>query len=293
MTPEQNESQREFEKAMIGDENPRAKISNKIALSIAKEYRRLSYSKTNQRELAKKYGISVQNVGQIVTGRTWSKVTGIKKKSYDLRKISRKFAFDGSWKKQCPRCEVIYESDSLRGLYVYFTSHKGRSQNLSSYCRMCSKEKAAERGKRNSEYSSWIGIKQRCYNPKNSSYPRYGGRGIYVCKRWRNSFSAFMKDMGPKPKANYSIERINNDDGYTPSNCKWATSMEQNRNTSRVRYLRFKGKKMNLTDWANTIGVDPHVLSKRLKRGWSIEKTLTTKSRTAPFKKWRADNGLL
>jgi hypothetical protein len=85
-------------------------------------------------------------------------------------------------------------------------------------------------GKRTAEYRIWSGLLARCYNKKVKDYPRYGGRGIGVCERWRNSFEAFLEDMGRRPARNYTIERVNNDSHYTPQNCKWATMAEQNRN---------------------------------------------------------------
>lgn len=72
-------------------------------------------------------------------------------------------------------------------------------------------------------------MKQRCCNPKHRSYKNYGARGIKVCERWLNSFENFYSDMGAKPKG-YTIERINDNGHYEPSNCKWATVAEQNRN---------------------------------------------------------------
>ena len=78
------------------------------------------------------------------------------------------------------------------------------------------------------EYNSWIGMFQRCTNPKHKDYERYGGRGIRICRRWYK-FPNFLKDMGLKPNC-YTLERINNNDGYHSKNCKWATHVEQARN---------------------------------------------------------------
>lgn len=83
------------------------------------------------------------------------------------------------------------------------------------------------------EYRLWCHMTQRCVNPKDASYKNYGGRGIKVCKEWLDSFEAFFKDMGERPEG-LTIERKNNELGYFPGNCKWATHSEQNRN-QRVR----------------------------------------------------------
>jgi hypothetical protein len=88
----------------------------------------------------------------------------------------------------------------------------------------------ASHANRSPEYVCWMGIVQRCANPRNKAYARYGGRGIAVCERWRNSFAAFLADMGTRPSPTHSIDRKDNDGNYEPGNCRWATPREQRLN---------------------------------------------------------------
>lgn len=86
------------------------------------------------------------------------------------------------------------------------------------------------RQRRAPEHNAWVSMNQRCSNPKNPRWKDYGGRGLAVCDAWRESFEAFSSDMGPRPTACHSIDRIDNDRGYAPDNCRWATRSEQQRN---------------------------------------------------------------
>lgn len=81
------------------------------------------------------------------------------------------------------------------------------------------------------EYRSWLAMKQRCYNSNNVSFKHYGGRGITVCEKWINSYKTFYEDMGERPNKNYSLDRIDVNEGYNPENCRWADRTTQSRNT--------------------------------------------------------------
>jgi hypothetical protein len=126
-------------------------------------------------------------------------------------------------------------------------------------------------------------MRQRCNNPRDPSYARYGGRGITVCERWAN-FDAFLSDMGKRPSLKHSIDRKNNDGPYCPSNCHWATVREQARNRKdNVRLTAF-GKTQILKDWAKDVGINYQTISARLSAGWSIEAALTAPKKQGPRK---------
>lgn len=129
---------------------------------------------------------------------------------------------------------------------------------------------------RPSEYNAWRTMRQRCNNPNNYNYWRYGGRGIAVCKRWNESYANFINDMGAKPSPSHSLERVNNDLGYSPENCIWATLSQQASNTRQNNYITVGGVKDTITGWARKLNCMPSALRGRLKRGWSAEKTVTT-----------------
>lgn len=131
-------------------------------------------------------------------------------------------------------------------------------------------------------HTIWSSMKQRCHNPNSASYPQYGGRGIKVCKRWRKSFEAFEADMGPRPSPKHSVDRIDNNRGYSPKNCRWATNVEQCNNSRVNTWLTFNGVSMTARDWAVVTGIPRDVILNRNKIGWSIERTLTQKVKHYP-----------
>lgn len=125
------------------------------------------------------------------------------------------------------------------------------------------------------EFNTWRGMLKRCYQPSDISYPRYGGRGISVCDRWRESFSAFFIDMGSPPSATHSLDRINSDGNYEPTNCQWADRKEQARNRRSNRMLTLNGRTQTVAAWAEETNLTSHTISRRLKAGWSVEDSLT------------------
>ncbi len=120
------------------------------------------------------------------------------------------------------------------------------------------------------EYNSWREVKSRCYNPNDTGYHWYGGRGIGMCVRWHESFQEFLSDMGEKPSPEHSIERIDNDGDYEPSNCRWATTLEQGQNTRKTRLLTCNGETHGLREWARRLGVVHRTIARRLEQGWSM-----------------------
>lgn len=121
------------------------------------------------------------------------------------------------------------------------------------------------------------GMKQRCYNTTNHNYPKYGGRGITICNRWLESYQNFFEDMGEPPTPQHTIDRIDNNGNYEPSNCRWATQKEQNRNYSRNHLLTYNGKTQTIMEWSEEISIKYTTLKERIRvRKWSVEKALTT-----------------
>lgn len=151
------------------------------------------------------------------------------------------------------------DTTSLRG---------GNSKSCGCLLRDVTIERSTTHGRaKTPEYISWQAAITRCYNKLQKTYYRYGGRGITMCERWRNSFENFYADMGPKPTPKHSIERINNDGNYEPSNCKWATMKEQGRNTTKARLLTYNGMTMCINEWAEKLNINRGVIRYEANRG--------------------------
>lgn len=124
-------------------------------------------------------------------------------------------------------------------------------------------------------YKIWQGMMSRCENPRDIGYENYGGRGIRVCDRWRDP-AIFCADLPPRPSEAHSLGRIDNDGHYEPSNVRWETQREQTNNTRANRRLTLNGKTQNAIQWARELGINPNALYERLRRGWPVERALTT-----------------
>jgi hypothetical protein len=121
----------------------------------------------------------------------------------------------------------------------------------------------------------------RCHDEGSSKYKYYGGRGIKVCEEWRVSFHKFYVDMGPKPSAKHTLERIGFSLGYSKSNCKWATWSEQQNNRRNNLMIFWNNKSQSASDWERELGWPEHILSKRITcRKWTVERAMTTKPRS-------------
>lgn len=124
------------------------------------------------------------------------------------------------------------------------------------------------------EYRVWSRIRQRCHNKKHDSYKNYGGRGITVCDKWNNNFIAFFLDMGKRPSDKHSIDRIDNDLGYFPNNCRWATKRQQDNNRRDNRRINTPNGIMTLANAERSFGICQDVLSARIRLGWKEEDLL-------------------
>lgn len=126
-------------------------------------------------------------------------------------------------------------------------------------------------------YQIWNAMRQRCENPNAISYKYYGKKGISVCEEWKEfkNFCAWALNNGYA--AHLTLDRKDSNGNYEPSNCRWATPKEQQNNTSYNRLITFQDETHNITQWADIIGIPKTTLYNRMRRGWDIERALTTK----------------
>jgi len=129
--------------------------------------------------------------------------------------------------------------------------------------------------KNSREYWVWNSMVQRCTNPKNRGFHNYGGRGISVCEAWAK-FINFYSDMGERPSDKHSLDRVDNNKGYSPENCKWVERTAQARNKRNNRILVCEGESKTLAEWSELTGLNHATILLRIKHGWSVEMAINT-----------------
>jgi hypothetical protein len=128
-------------------------------------------------------------------------------------------------------------------------------------------------------YRIWANMKTRCYNKKDLNYKKYGAKGIKVCKKWKN-FAGFYEDMGEGYKDNLTLDRIDNNKGYSKENCRWATYKQQANNKTSNRLISYSGMTKTLAQWSEFTGLHHSLIQQRLKKGWTKKRTFTEKPKT-------------
>lgn len=157
----------------------------------------------------------------------------------------------------------------------------------------------------NKLYAVWSCMKQRCYNPKNKRWNRYGGRGIKICEEWKNSFDSFREwSLAHGYAEGLTIDRINNDGNYEPDNCRWTTYREQNLNCSRNVYYEYAGEKHTPIEWAEIYGLNIKSIYQRMERysisfmealfsvGEKRERLITYNGKTQNLRQWADELGI-
>jgi hypothetical protein len=129
------------------------------------------------------------------------------------------------------------------------------------------------------EYRTWCYMKTRCYNPNTNCSKYYIEKGIKVCDRWLHSYENFLEDMGARPSPKHSIDRIDGNKNYEPSNCRWATAREQMNNVSSNILITINGETKTPRQWSDITGINCNVIYGRIKAGWNPERAITEKSR--------------
>jgi hypothetical protein len=178
------------------------------------------------------------------------------------------------------RCECGATSTPYSG-----SLRSGRTKSCGCLSRQAASNRATRHGhsrvgKRSLTYSTWVNMIERCKRTQATGWSRYGGRGIRVCKRWANSFEAFLADMGERPSQSHSIDRKENGGNYEPGNCRWSTKREQANNRRTSVFIEAEGKKLTIAQWAVAKGLNDSAIRRRIQLGWNpVAAVLTPKTK--------------
>lgn len=168
---------------------------------------------------------------------------------------------------ECGKIKAVSQSDLLRG----------HIKSCGCYSADAARIRMTTHGmKHNKIYIVWQNMKNRCNNVNTKDWQHYGGRGITVCDRWLESFENFYSDMGDLPFPKAEIDRIDNSQGYSPTNCRWVTHKENMINTRANEIITFRGESMTMREWADRLNVKPTALAARKFLGWDTDRILST-----------------
>lgn len=175
----------------------------------------------------------------------------------------------------CPICSNQFTTDISRAKLNRVVScgcyRKENSKKLHF------KHGHAKNNKMSSEYVSWQRMIQRCQNLGYGNYQNYGGRGITVCDRWKNSFVSFLEDMKEKPFKNAQLDRINTDGDYEPNNCRWVSCKENSRNRKNNLVIEWNNQKKTLSEWSEVLNINKNTLRDRIySTKWTLEEAMST-----------------
>ncbi len=200
-----------------------------------------------------------ENEFRDVTGQRFNKLTALEVASRSPTK----------WLCQCD-CgrQTVVSSASLR---------RGKTKSCGCHRRTEIANRTRKHGDshRAPEHRAWCKMLARCRNPNDNVFHHYGGRGIRVCDAWSHSYEAFLRDMGRRPSLAHSLDRVDVNGDYEPSNCRWATKVEQMRNTRDNHVLTHQGVSATLAEWAERTGINSRTLQTRVSRGWPAADALT------------------
>ncbi len=178
----------------------------------------------------------------------------------------------------CGREKIATASDLNKGS----TKSCGCLANEQRKAAAQGRDHAYTRAKWPAEYRSWNAMIRRCYDAKHPSFARYSKNGITVCDEWRTSFPAFCSDMGKCPSA-FTLDRIDNAFGYTPSNCRWASRKTQANNRRNNVLITCNGETLNVSQWGERLGVSKSTIASRISYGWDSERAVTTPARVMHY----------
>ncbi len=185
----------------------------------------------------------------------------------------------GTYIGKYPMAHVVCDCGVKKNV-LFLNISKRKTTSCGCYSREVASKRFYKHGQNRDqtrEFQTWSRMISRCHNPKGKDHPDYGGRGITVCENWRggNGFINFFNDMGLRPSNKHSLDRIDNNKGYSKENCRWATTIEQATNKRNNVYYLINGKKLTVGAIERELNFNTGTIKGRLWRGWSIEDAIS------------------